>query len=121
MFRLSILLGHGEIGYALAKNLMGANRVTILQDPSCKKSTEPFCSYVKDLSSNGVNIQDCDLSSHESVQAALALAQGGNSWDCVIDNNNKDVAFSDTLCASLKDSTEQFFYVSSGGMYVNHD
>lgn len=111
--------GHGEIGYALAKNLMGANRVTILQDPSCKKSTEPFCSYVKDLSSNGVNIQDCDLSSHESVQAALALAQGGNSWDCVIDNNNKDVAFSDTLCASLKDSTEQFFYVSSGGMYYD--
>ena len=44
-------------------------------------------------------------------------ALGDKSWDCVIDNNNKDVAFSDALCAGLK--TEQFFYVSSGGMYYD--
>jgi nucleoside-diphosphate-sugar epimerase len=103
--------GHGEIGYALAKKLMADNEVTILQDPACKRTTEPFCSYDADLISNGVKIMDCDLSNTVSVSSSLA----SNAWNVVIDNNSKDKTFVSELATLI--TTDQFFYVSSGGMY----
>lgn len=103
--------GHGEIGYALAKKLMANNEVMILQDPACKKTTEPFCSYDADLISKGVKIMDCDLSNTESVSSSLA----SGTWNVVIDNNSKDKSFISELATLI--ATDQFFYVSSGGMY----
>jgi UDP-N-acetylglucosamine:LPS N-acetylglucosamine transferase len=63
--------GHGEIGYALAKALMDKNEVTILQDPACKRTTQPFCQYDSDLVAKGVKISDCDLSDAGAVCGAL--------------------------------------------------
>ena len=63
--------GHGEIGYALAKALMGENEVTILQDPACKRTTQPFCQYDSDLVAKGVKISDCDLADVGAVCSAL--------------------------------------------------
>lgn len=63
--------GHGEIGFALAKALMGENEVTILQDPACKRTAQPFCQYDSDLVGKGVKISDCDLSDAGAVCGAL--------------------------------------------------
>ena len=64
--------GHGEIGYALAKGLLRENDVTILQDPACKRSSQPFCQYDVDLVPKGVQISDCDLADAEAVCKALS-------------------------------------------------
>lgn len=102
--------GHGEIGFALAKALLGSNEVTILQDPAAKKETQPFCQYDTDLIAKGVKVEDCDLSNADAVCGALP-----GDWDVVIDNNNKDADFAEKLASGV--STKQLFYVSSGGMY----
>ena len=65
--------GHGEIGFALAKALLGSNEVTILQDPAAKKETQPFCQYDTDLIAKGVKVEDCDLSNADAVCGALKI------------------------------------------------
>ena len=95
--------GHGEIGFALAKALLGKNEVTvILQDPACKKTAQPFCQYDSELVSKGVKIEDCDLSNADAVCSALS-----GEWDVVIDNNNKDANFAERLITGV--STKQLF------------
>jgi|TARA_A100001015_G_scaffold139666_1_gene154860 nucleoside-diphosphate-sugar epimerase len=102
--------GHGEIGFALAKALLDSNEVTILQDPACKRTSQPFCEYDSEIIAKGVKVEDCDLSNADAVCGALP-----GEWDVVIDNNNKDASFAEKLASGV--STKQLFYVSSGGMY----
>jgi nucleoside-diphosphate-sugar epimerase len=103
--------GHAEIGFSLAKRLLSENEVTILQDPACKRNMQPFCRYEADLIAKGVRVDYCDLSDANAVMRFLS----SESWDVVIDNNNKDGSFASTLAAGC--DAKQLFYVSSGGMY----
>ena len=44
----NLSLGHGEVGFSLAKNLVNAKHaVTILQDSSADMNAQPFCEYPK--------------------------------------------------------------------------
>eukprot|EP01041_Mallomonas_annulata_P006981 gene6981-14188_t len=101
--------GHGEIGYHLAKKLVG-HKVTILQD-EFKKSSQPFCQY-SELA--GVDIVVKKLSDLDSVKSFME----GKKFDTIIDNYNKDVASTQILTDSAKSSGSEYIYISSGGMYA---
>jgi nucleoside-diphosphate-sugar epimerase len=108
-----ITLGHGEVGFSLAKNLLKENhKVVILQDTAADMESQPFCEY---SSLTGVEVVTLKLKDIEELNKYL----NDKKYDAVIDNNSKDVAQATAITTAVKSygSSSQYIYISSGGMY----
>jgi len=114
--------GHGELGFQLAKKLASnekIDKITILQDDSCKKDSEPFQSYSSDIPD--VNVIYAKLGD-ESCDVADLL--GGETFEYIWDNFSKGPEGpSKALCDIAKDwgCVKLYTYVSSAGMYQPND
>lgn len=110
--------GHGTIGYYLCKSLLQKNpglKVSVLQDKMNAKKA-PFSSY-SDLTALGVNIIDVPLTGDGSLETPSAeiLSQ---KYNFIIDNWSKStVNASFVLDIAKASQSEQYVFISSGGMY----
>jgi len=103
--------GHGEIGYALTKQLLASgSSVTIFQDSSYKKTQQPFKCY-DELTSKGAKVEEVKLSDTAAVSAALTAGK----FNVIVDNNFKDVEAVKAFAAA---GADKYIYISSGGMYT---
>ena len=116
--------GHGELGFQLAKTLLGHEKITsitILQDDACKDTAEPFKSYATDLPSVTVikaPLGDDDAMTAESLKSILATTS--NSFDYIWDNASKgaDAGLGKAVIDCAKEwNTKLLTYVSSAGVY----
>ena len=116
--------GHGELGFQLAKTLMGNEKITsitILQDDACKDTAEPFKSYSTDL--KDVTIVKASLSDEAMTAESLQDLLGGKSFDYIWDNASKNpTGAGKAVVDSAKDwNSKLLTYVSSAGCYVPTD
>lgn len=119
--------GHGELGYQLCKNLQTNYKdvitsITILQDDSCKDSTEPFASY-GELGTD-VKIVKAPLGDEEMTAESLQSLLGeGEKFDYIWDNaSKKPEAAGKAICDCAKTWDPKLYtYVSSAGMYQPTD
>ena len=118
--------GHGELGFQLAKNLLGNDKITsitILQDEACKETAEPFKSYSSDLPSVTVikaPLGNDDAMTSESLKSIL----GDSSYEYIWDNASKGAAAGvgkAIIDSAVEWNTKLLTYVSSAGVYKPKD
>ncbi|KAI2512842.1 NAD dependent epimerase [Fragilaria crotonensis] len=115
--------GHGELGYQLAKTLLGNEKITsitILQDEACKETAEPFKSYASDLPS--VTVIKAPLGNDEAMTAESlkSLLSDSSSFDYIWDNASKgaESGVGKAIIDCAKEwNTKLLTYVSSAGVY----
>jgi hypothetical protein len=76
LFSSNTYLGHGEVGFSLAKNLVNAKHaVTILQDSSADMNAQPFCEYSKvcSIASMTLNASWLCITCDTTTSASLLL------------------------------------------------
>jgi len=116
--------GHGELGFQLAKNLVGSSSsdvtsITILQDDAANDAKEPFKSY-GELPSDIVKVVKAPLSSGMTKEELKEILGDDATFDYVWDNcSKKPEGAGKALCDLAKEEwgTKLFTYVSSAGMY----
>ena len=104
--------GHGEIGYQLAKKLVGCvDKVTLLQDEKASKTALPFSRYESDLV--GVDVVWCSLS---DAEVASKLSDATHCFDNYSKDPSDSAVFASACAANP--SFQMYTYISSAGMYT---